>query len=111
MPLTPVLLAAAFAALAALPAGGDQNLINFGLRLLELTAMTYSLNFVTGFLGYVDFGHVVFYGIGAYGTAVTLASMHPAAPPLAALVVPGALAALLFGVAVGYPALRLRGAY
>jgi len=111
MPLTPVLLAAAFGGLALLPVVGDQGLAGFGLRLLELIAMTYSLNFITGFLGYVDFGHVVFYGIGAYGTAVTLAASSPWGLPLAAVVVPGALAALLFGIVVGYPALRLRGAY
>jgi len=109
--LTPVLLAAAFGALAVLPVVGDRNVVGFGLRLLELMAMTYSLNFVTGFLGYVDFGHVVFYGIGAYSTAVTVAATHPARVPVAALIVPGALAAIVFGVLVGYPALRLRGAY
>jgi branched-chain amino acid transport system permease protein len=109
--LTPVLLAGAFAGLALLPVLGDQNQLGFALRLLELMAMTYSLNFITGFLGYVDFGHVVFYGIGAYATAVTVAGSHPAAVPLAILVLPGALAALVFGIVVGYPALRLRGAY
>src|SRR5436189_6307901 len=71
--LTPLMLAAAFAGLVALPIVGDRNLAGFGLRLLELMAMTYSLNLSTGFLGYVDFCHVVFYGLGAYATAVTLA--------------------------------------
>jgi branched-chain amino acid transport system permease protein len=108
---TPVLLALAFGVLASLPIVGEGSLTGFGLRLLELIAMTYSLNFITGFLGYVDFGHVVFYGIGAYGTAVTLAGAHPLALPLAVLIVPGALVALVFGVLVGYPTLRLRGAY
>jgi branched-chain amino acid transport system permease protein len=111
LPLTPILLAMAFGGLALLPLVGEGSLLGFGLRLLELIAMTYSLNFVTGFLGYVDFGHVVFYGIGAYGTAVTLAGADPAALPLAAMVIPGAVAALVFGLVVGYPALRLRGAY
>lgn len=109
--LTPILLAAAFAGLALLPLVGDENLVGFGLRLLELIAMTYSLNLITGFLGYVDFGHVVFYGIGAYATAATVAGVHPLPLPLLALVLPGALAAFLFGAAVGYPVLRLRGAY
>jgi branched-chain amino acid transport system permease protein len=109
--LTPLVLAAAFAGLVALPIVGDRNLAGFGLRLLELMAMTYSLNLVTGFLGYVDFGHVVFYGIGAYATAVTLAASQAIVVPLALLVVPGALAALVFGILVGYPTLRLRGAY
>jgi branched-chain amino acid transport system permease protein len=109
--LTPLLLAAAFAGLALFPLVGDENLVGFGLRLLELIAMTYSLNLVTGFLGYVDFGHVVFYGIGAYATAVTVVGLHGFDLPLLVLVLPGALVALAFGVAVGYPALRLRGAY
>jgi len=129
--LTPLVLAAAFAGLVALPLVGDRNLAGFGLRLLELMAMTYSLNLITGFLGYVDFGHVVFYGIGAYATAVTLAATQALAVPLAAtqalavplaatqalavplalLVIPAALAAFLFGILVGYPILRLRGAY
>lgn len=109
--LTPIVLAAAFGGLALLPLAGDRSLAGFGLRLLELIAMTYSLNLVTGFLGYVDFGHVVFYGLGAYATAVTLAASQSVAVPLAVLILPGALVALLFGVAVGYPTLRLRGAY
>ncbi len=109
--LTPLVLGAAFAGLVALPVVGDRNLAGFGLRLLELMAMTYSLNLITGFLGYVDFGHVVFYGIGAYATAVTLAATQTVALPLALLVLPGAVAALVFGVLVGYPILRLRGAY
>ena len=109
--LTPFVLAAAFAGLVALPLVGDRNLAGFGLRLLELMAMTYSLNLITGFLGYVDFGHVVFYGIGAYATAVTLATTQAIAVPLALLVIPAALVAFLFGILVGYPILRLRGAY
>ena len=47
--LTPIVLAAAFAGLVALPIVGDRNLAGFGLRLLELMAMTYSLNLITGF--------------------------------------------------------------
>ena len=109
--LTPFVLAAAFGGLALLPVVGDRSMAGFGFRLLELIAMTYSLNLVTGFLGYVDFGHVVFYGIGAYATAVTLAASPAVGVPLALLILPGAVVALLFGVAVGYPALRLRGAY
>jgi len=109
--LTPLVLAAAFAGLVALPLVGDRNLAGFGLRLLELMAMTYSLNLITGFLGYVDFGHVVFYGIGAYATAVTLATTQAIAVPLALLVIPAAGVAFLFGILVGYPILRLRGAY
>ncbi len=109
--LTPALLALAFAGFGLVPFLRDENLLGFSFRLLELIAMTYSLNLVTGYLGYVDFGHVVFYGIGAYATAVTVAGTHTLGLPLLVLVLPGALAAFAFGVAAGYPALRLRGAY
>jgi ABC-type branched-chain amino acid transport system, permease component len=61
------------------------------------------------YAGYISFGHVAFFGIGAYTTAIL---MQPdtswnfwATLPVAA-VVAGAVAAL-----VGWPALRLKGAY
>ncbi|MBI3078722.1 MAG: branched-chain amino acid ABC transporter permease [Deltaproteobacteria bacterium] len=106
---TPLLLALAFLAFLAVPAFQDESMTSFCFRLLELVAMTYSLNLITGYLGYVDFGHIVFYGVGAYTTALLLSggvALHPAL-----LILPGGAAALLFGLLAGYPALRLRGAY
>src|SRR2546430_4957029 len=37
--------------------------------LLIYTALAYSINFITGMIGYVDFGHVLFMAIGSYALA------------------------------------------
>jgi branched-chain amino acid transport system permease protein len=67
-----------------------------------------SWNLISGFAGYVDFGHGVFFGLGGYVTAILIAnSGFPFGPtvPLAAIFC--ALVALV----IGYPLLRLRGVY
>ncbi|MCP2628422.1 branched-chain amino acid ABC transporter permease [Mycolicibacterium smegmatis] len=68
-----------------------------------------SWNVICGYAGYISFGHVAFFGIGAYTTAILMQPQHDwdfwATLPVAA-VVAGAVAAL-----VGWPALRLKGAY
>ncbi len=68
-----------------------------------------SWNVICGYAGYISFGHVAFFGIGAYTTAILMQPEHDwdfwATLPVAA-VVAGAVAAL-----VGWPALRLKGAY
>src|SRR5881392_2844590 len=39
------------------------------LVLLIYAALAYSINFITGMMGYVDFGHVLFMAIGSYALA------------------------------------------
>src|SRR5262245_43835940 len=67
-----------------------------------------SWNIISGFTGYTSFGHVAFYGIGAYACAILVADYGW--PWLATLGV-GALAAAVVGVVLGYPVLRLKGPY
>ena len=43
--------------------------------LLIYAALAYSINFITGMIGYVDFGHVLFMAIGSYALA-TLVSYY-----------------------------------
>ena len=68
-----------------------------------------SWNVICGYAGYISFGHVAFFGIGSYTTAILMQPEQGwnfwATLPVAA-VVAGAVAAL-----VGWPALRLKGAY
>src|SRR5438132_7989952 len=49
--------------------------------LLIYAALAYSINFITGMIGYVDFGHVLFMAIGSYALA-TLVSYYGANPLL-----------------------------
>jgi branched-chain amino acid transport system permease protein len=94
-----------------IPFTGHELLTAILLTLLELTVLTYSINIITGFTGYVSFGHAVFYGIGAYATAVMVINFHSIGlPPYIYSIVGGAVAAL-FATLIGIPVLRLRGAY
>ncbi len=66
-------------------------------------------NIIGGYTGYVSFGNVVFFGLGAYSTAVLWQHAHAQSIPLAiglAIVV-----AVVFAVILGYPILRLKGHY
>jgi branched-chain amino acid transport system permease protein len=76
------------------------------IAVLALAAL--SLNLLIGFTGQISIGHSAFFGIGAYTLAI-LVSDHGWSPgwtyPVAAIV------CFLVGVAVGVPALRLKGLY
>ena len=67
-----------------------------------------NLNLMIGYTGYVNFGHIVFYGLGGY-IGIYLVSVHNWRLVPAALVagVAVSVCALLFGLLI----LRLRGAY
>jgi branched-chain amino acid transport system permease protein len=68
-----------------------------------------SWNIIGGYAGYISFGQVAFFGIGAYTTALL---MQPARHWNFFLTLPvGAAAAGLVALVVGWPSLRLRGAY
>lgn len=69
-----------------------------------------SLNLTTGFLGQLAIGHAGFVAVGAYSSALfTKAVNLPYEFPMALLI--GGGVAALFGIAIGIPALRLRGDY
>jgi branched-chain amino acid transport system permease protein len=72
------------------------------------------LNVVVGFAGLLDLGYVAFYAIGAY-TAAYFTGALPIHPPFVLnpfFVIPFAIvAAMLAGVLLGTPTLRLRGDY
>jgi branched-chain amino acid transport system permease protein len=70
--------------------------------------VTGALNIIAGFAGYAAFGNIVFFGIGAYTTAML---MLRAGFPWWSGVVFGAIFAAIFAVLVGLPILRLRGHY
>jgi len=78
------------------------------LLLLIYAALAYSINFITGMIGYVDFGHVLFMAIGSYALA-TLVSYYGANPLLGVGL--GALLGLIFALGIGVVILRFRGVY
>lgn len=77
-------------------------------NIFMFAAMAQSLNIMAGFTGYADFGNTVFFGLGAYTTAVLTAK--GGAPVLLAVVAGGLTGAALASL-IGLPLLRLRGHY
>ena len=71
-------------------------------------------NLTGGFTGYVDFGHAVWFGIGAYTTAI-LVSLQSNGPQIGWSPIPaiglGALVAGLLAAAIGRATMRLKGPY
>ena len=67
-----------------------------------------SWDLLSGFTGQMNFGHALFFGVGAYGAAML--NQKLGLPPFASIPL-GALAAVLAGLVIGIPCLRLRGTY
>jgi branched-chain amino acid transport system permease protein len=85
-------------------------LLVFWFNLMQALVLAQSLNLITGYTGYVDFGHIVFYGLGTYTVGIVIGQLGLGVPvPL--WVFAGPLLVVLIAVLVGMPALRLRGAY
>lgn len=84
----------------------------FHLRVLTSifiqAAMAGSWNLLGGYTGYINFGHAAFFGIGMFTVAILAQSLGET--PLWLLPC-GALVAGGFALLIGYPTLRIRGAY
>lgn len=94
-------------ALAALPFFGGVYLVTFVFTVLIAYILGQSWDWVAGEMGYVNLGHYVFYGIGAYVFSITLVAHYPA---MLAMVIAVALTALV-GLLIAVPLFRLRGDY
>lgn len=75
--------------------------------------MAVSLNICTGYLGQLPLGHAGFMAVGAYAGALFWKAVPGLPTPVAIVcgILIAGLAAALFGVIIGVPALRLKGDY
>lgn len=106
----------AFAAAAAFPFTQSNELYTLiGVNILIFATVALGLNVVVGLAGLLDLGYVAFLGVGAYAAALVSGSPYSVfrgfEVPFPLAVAIGALAALIFGVVIGAPTLRLRGDY
>jgi len=76
---------------------------------LMFATLSLGWNIIGGYTGYVSFGNVVFFGLGAYTTAVMW--QHAQVQNVAIDVVVAIVVAVLFAVVLGFPILRLKGHY
>jgi branched-chain amino acid transport system permease protein len=76
------------------------------MLVFAIFAIGYDIAF--GYTGLLSFGHAAFFGLGAYGTGLTL--IHLSIPaPLAILI--GTMISLLVAFPIGYLSIRRRGIY
>ncbi len=86
----------------------DRSLIDKATLVLIYVMLGWGLNIVVGLAGLLDLGFVAFYAVGAYSYALLATKLGWSfwvCLPLAGLF------AASFGVALGFPVLRLRGDY
>lgn len=77
-------------------------------RVLILGLAAMALNFLLGFTGVLSFGHAAYFGLGAYGAAMSIKFFAPStALAIVVGVVVGTLAAALIGALI----VKLRGVY
>ena len=114
-PVRLVLLAAALVALIVVPPmlqpAYQTNLVN---NVMVYALLALGLNVVVGYAGLLDLGYIAFFAIGAYSAAYWSGRL-PIQPPVELnlfVALPLAVAAaMLAGVLLGAPTLRLRGDY
>jgi branched-chain amino acid transport system permease protein len=85
---------------------------NFDLRtatdILIFAILASSWNIIGGYTGYASFGNIVFFGLGAYATAICMTTLGLGFFPSMVL---GGLLSGMYGYLVGLPILRLKGHY
>jgi branched-chain amino acid transport system permease protein len=84
------------------------DVINLLFLILLYVTLGQSWNMLGGFTGQVNLGHAAFFGVGVMVTRELWLAGHW---PYPIAFVAGGVGALIFGVLIGAPTFRLRGAY
>ncbi len=81
---------------------------SFTMFTMMYVVLALSWNIISGYTGYINFGHVLFYGVGSYASAILVADYGWNWIPTLII-----SAAVGVGVAIvlGFPVLRLKGPY
>ena len=95
--------------LAFVPALHSSYYENLGRGVLMFATLSLGWNIIGGYTGYVSFGNVVFFGLGAYTTAALWQHWQQQSVLLA--VVCAIVVGVIFALVLGVPILRLRGHY
>lgn len=106
---------AAFAAIAAgvlgvvlLPFLASDYLVGFVFNMFLFLILAYGWNLLSGYSGYLSFGQISFFGVGAYTMAILVFRLHWLWP---VGVLCGTAVAVILAVPLGWLMLRLRGPY
>jgi branched-chain amino acid transport system permease protein len=106
--VTWIVAAASLLFVVAIPFVGSDYLVGFAFTTFLFVAMAYGWNLISGYTGYLSFGQISFFGVGAYATAILVAKASWAWP---FAVVAGMAISAVLAVPLGWAMLRLRGPY
>lgn len=96
------------AALAAFPFMADEYWLYLACLIAINVASATGLNILTGYTGLVSLGQAAFMGLGAYTVAILETRLGT---PFALNLLAGGVVAMLGGIVVGIPSLRVKGLY
>lgn len=94
--------------LAIYPMKGTGYGVRFMLQLFMWIALAQSWNLISGLTGYVSFGHIAFFGMGAYTAAILIVKLGW---PWLWASLAGGVGAVILALVIGWPCLRLKGPY
>jgi branched-chain amino acid transport system permease protein len=77
-------------------------------RVVVMGLAAMSLNFLLGFTGVLSFGHAAYFGLGAYGAAMSLKFFYPST---ALAIVVGVVVGTVAAAVIGAMIVKLRGVY
>ena len=96
------------AVLAIYPMRGTGYGVRFMLQLFMWIALAQSWNLISGLTGYVSFGHIAFFGMGAYTAGILIVKLGW---PWLWASLAGGVGAVVLALVIGWPCLRLKGPY
>jgi len=105
-----IVFAGCLAFLGLAPYSGIRSL-TFYLLLVEYIILAQCFNLVAGYVGYISFGHVAFFGIGGYIAAILAWKMGFSSYDYLFPLIMGGLGAGVAAFFLGIPLMKLRGAY
>ena len=94
--------------LAVMPFFVSNYIVTFAIQIFMWITLAGSWNLISGLTGYVSFGHVAFFGTGAYTAAILITSAEWHWIPAS---LTGSITAAGLALIIGYPCLRLKGPY
>src|SRR5450631_2987467 len=85
--------------------------LNSAATICVFIVLVASYDLLLGYTGIVSFAHTMFYGIGAYGVGLALATMGPSWWAVFAGLATALLVALVLALAIGLLSLRVRALF
>ncbi len=81
---------------------------SFIMFTMMYVVLALSWNIISGYTGYINFGHVLFYGVGSYASPILVADYGWNWLPT---LIVSAGVAVVVAIVLGFPVLRLKGPY